>query len=665
MDVSKYPGSEDLTPDQILAVERNAAHEIAKRGTPSLAAYSIAVGVLVLGSPYGADHPEIIYPAIVLFVLTLGIRLGLLLKFEQLYDRNPKSWHRIRRVSLTMTSLVWGTVSGLAIYYYQTSWTPLIATAATAAICSGGILSLGMDKRISQAHVLVILVPNAIASLLVGGYGMAVFFITYLAFCLFQIRYVNEEYWHARITAVKLDSETKQRLHNLTYHDSLTDLPNRELFIDRLQQLMLDAGRREITASVLFIGLDRFKQVNDTLGHQAGDRLIKEVAQRISRNLRENDTLARYSGDTFAMAISDIKDARDVARVANKVIKEFYQPFELNGLELFVTASIGITLFPTDALSADALLKNAEATMYRVKKNGGNSYQYFEEHVNEESLERLQLETKLRRALEKDEYCLHYQPKVDLKSGKLSGFEALIRWCPKGADMVPPFKFIPVLEDTGLIVPVGEWVLREACKQAKTWQDEYNNNLCMAVNLSARQLTCNSLVDSVKRALQDAGLEAQYLELEITESMLIEDTDNIMQVLEELHSMGVHLSIDDFGTGYSSLSYLKRMPIDTLKIDRSFVRDVTTDVNDAAVVETIIAMAHTLDLKVVAEGSETIEQVKYLQQQNCDETQGFFFSKPLPSNEIRDMLDVGTQLLSEDNLISIEDKLAKTSQQCS
>jgi EAL domain-containing protein (putative c-di-GMP-specific phosphodiesterase class I) len=284
--------------------------------------------------------------------------------------------------------------------------------------------------------------------------------------------------------------------------------------------------------------------------------------------------------------------------------------------------------------------------MYRSKEEGGNKYQYYEPNINNESIERLKLETRLRRALERNEFVLYYQPKVSLITGKLSGFEALLRWSPSEEEMISPARFIPILEDTGLIVPVGEWVLRTACQQAKQWQVYLPDNAKMAVNLSARQFQDANLSQLVADVLDETGLDAEYLELEITESMLMEDTDHTIKILQQLHDMGIHLSIDDFGTGYSSLAYLKRMPIGTLKIDRSFVKDITTDSNDATVVQTIIAMAHTLKLRVIAEGSETADQIQFLREQQCDETQGFYFSRPLPANQLRPMLEDGQELLS-------------------
>ena len=641
-----YQGADDLSSEQIKQIERDAAYEMAKRSTPAAAAYFVAVAVLAFWSPYVKDHPYILLPSLAIFVVGLIFRILLLMRFDAIYDKNQRLWKILKISAIALTSIVWGLVSSLAIYFYQTSWTPLLATAATAAICAGGLLSLAMMSSLSRLHVSVILLPNIAASVLVGGYGMAVYFATYLVYCLMQSSYINREFWESRINAIRVDSKTRRLLHELTYHDTLTNLPNRDLFYDRVQQSINDAKRRRTMSCVMFVGLDRFNKINDTFGHHTGDQLLIDVSTRIGTTLRENDTIARYSGDTFAIALTNMRDARDAARVANKIIKEFGQPFELDGLEVFVTTSIGITVYPTDADSAEKLIKNAESTMYKAKDQGGNNYQYYECNINNESMEQLQLEAKLRRALERKEFALFYQPKVNLTTGKLSGFEALLRWCPSETEMVSPAKFIPILEDTGLIVPVGEWVLRTACKQIKEWQHILPNDAKMAVNLSARQFKDENLSELVANVLDETDLNAERLELEITESMIMEDTSATIKILQQLYDMGVHLSIDDFGTGYSSLAYLKRMPIGTLKIDRSFVKDITTDSNDAAVVQTIIAMAHTLKLNVIAEGSETAEQVQFLREQHCDETQGFYFSRPLPATELRPMLEHGQELLS-------------------
>jgi len=651
MSNTNFHGFHELNDSQIAQVKRAASNELARRSTPAAFVYLIAMAIIIMGSSFDTDYPWVIYSAMAIFTITFAIRFVTLVRFNAIYDSSPRTWNLLISSAVITTSITWGIISSLSIYYYQTSWTPLLVTGATAAIVAGGLFSLGIYKRLTQIHITAILLPNFIGSMLVGGYGIAIYFITFLVYCLIQSRYVYTEFWNARINAVRLDAETQQRLHQLTYLDSLTNLPNRELFHDRLQQAIHDAKRRNTICGVMFVGLDRFSKINDTLGHHSGDDLLKAVSRRIKDVLRENDTVSRYSGDTFALIINSLDDAQDAARIANKIIDAFALPFEISELELFITTSIGISLFPDDGDEQENLIKKAESTMYKVKQQGGSNYQYYKTDIHAESMEQLQLEAKLRRALEKNEFVLYYQPKVNLHDGTLSGFEALMRWFPQNSEqeseMVSPVTFIPILESTGLIVPVGEWVLRQACIQAKEWQKVCANKFRMAVNLSARQFKHDGLAEMVARVLGETGLEPEWLELEITESMLMEDTDYTLSVLQQLQDMGVHLSIDDFGTGYSSLAYLKRMPINTLKIDRSFVKDITTDSSDAAVVQTIIAMAHNLNLTVVAEGTETAAQVNFLRYQQCDETQGFYFSKPLPAAELREMLELARHWLSD------------------
>lgn len=404
----------------------------------------------------------------------------------------------------------------------------------------------------------------------------------------------------------------------------------------------MEAKRAGHFVGVMILGLDRFKKINDTLGHQSGDEILKVTSSRLRECVRESDTVARLGGDIFAIIFPNPSDDRGLARLAQKILDRLVQPVEVNGLELIASASIGITIFQPDQVDhniRDVLQGNAEAAMLRAKEKGGNTYQYYEVSMNEKAMESLQLEAKLRRALERDEFILHYQPKIDLNTGQTSGFEALLRWSPASRGILPPEKFIPMLENTGLIVPVGEWVIRTACEQNKAWQDAGYTPVRMAVNLSVRQFLEQDIAYMIKSILDETGLDAQWLELEITESMLMDQNDQCNRMLTDLNDMGVHISIDDFGTGYSSLSYLKRLPVSTLKIDRSFVQDITTDPNDAAVVQAIVAMAHSLNLRVIAEGAETAEQVVFLHNQRCDEIQGFFFSRPVPSEDAGQFLE--------------------------
>ena len=438
--------------------------------------------------------------------------------------------------------------------------------------------------------------------------------------------------------------QTSERLARLAHYDSITGLPNRVLLYDRLGRAIALAPRNNWFVGVLFLDLDRFKLVNDTLGHAAGDELLKLVAERLTQLLRPSDTVGRLSGDEFAVILSDLATPQNAGLVAQKMIDSLKTPFNLDGNEVFVTASIGITLFPTDSDKIETLIRDADAAMYGAKSAGRNNFQYYTTEMNRRATEKLQLETRLRHAIEREEFVLHYQPKVDITSGKVTSFEALLRWQSPDQGMIPPDQFIPLLEETGLIVPVGDWVARAACRQIHAWREAGITPLPIAINLSARQLRQPGFSAALARALAEFKVPASLVEIEITESSLMENPEEAIVVLKELKKLGVRLYADDFGTGYSSLSYLKRLPLHALKIDRSFVRDITIDPDDAAITRTVITLAHGLDLRVVAEGVETEEQLAFLADNHCDEAQGYLFSRPLTVDACTTLLKSGNAL---------------------
>jgi diguanylate cyclase (GGDEF)-like protein/PAS domain S-box-containing protein len=430
----------------------------------------------------------------------------------------------------------------------------------------------------------------------------------------------------------------EEQIRNLAYHDGLTGLPNRILFNDRLTIAVAQAHRHGHRLAVLFLDVDRFKLINDSLGHSLGDRLLQGVAERLKGCVREGDTVARLGGDEFTLLLPEITRALDVVNVAEKILEAVKLPFRLEGRELFVSASMGISLYPDDGVNAETLVKNADAAMYRAKEQGRDNYRLYAPAMNATALERLALESSLRKALSQGELVVYYQPLVDLRIGRVHGVEALLRWRHPERGLMAPSDFIPLAELTGQILAMGPWVLRTACAQVKYWHERGHGDLSVAVNISARQFQQPDLVAQVKRALRDTGLDPRYLDLEITESNAMQNAEATVQTLRELKDIGVRISIDDFGIGYSSLSYLKRLPIDTLKIDQSFVRDITVDPDDAAIATAVIAMAHTLKLKVVAEGVETEGQGVFLAARHCDRMQGYLFSAPLPPDECEEFL---------------------------
>jgi diguanylate cyclase (GGDEF)-like protein len=426
--------------------------------------------------------------------------------------------------------------------------------------------------------------------------------------------------------------QANAQLQHVATHDALTGLPNRLLLADRLEQAIARAERQHQRFALIVVDLDRFKSINDSLGHLAGDELLREVAQRLGRVLRKADTLARLGGDEFVLLLNKIENPHDAEIVATKVLEDFARPVTISGLELHISASLGISVSPDDGTDSETLLQHADAAMYHAKKSGRNAYQFFAPAMNAFARERLELENGLRRALEQREFVLHYQPKVDVRTGRIDSAEALVRWRHPKHGLIAPAQFIPLAEETGLILPLGEWVIREACRQAFAWQAAGLRPLRVAVNLSAQQFRQKNLVGLVRDALAASRLESQYFELELTESAVMDDAEQSIEILRELSELGVRISVDDFGTGYSSLSYLRRLPLDKLKIDRAFIREVVTSRDDAEIVRAIISLAHALRLQVIAEGVETPDQLEFLNGLGCDQYQGFHFSAPIPSN---------------------------------
>ena len=448
-------------------------------------------------------------------------------------------------------------------------------------------------------------------------------------------------------------TEREQHEELLEYqanHDALTGLPNRNLLADRITQSLANAHRYDMTVAVLFIDLDNFKFVNDSLGHALGDRMLIIQADRLHKSIRSGDTVARYGGDEFVVVVSNLEKSEDAALVAQHIQELVSRPFTIDGHEFGITCSIGISLYPKDGHDVDSLLKNADAAMYRAKEQSRNSFQFYTSEMNDRVVERMVIERHLRHALELGQLEMHYQPQVELTNGRIIGVEALQRWHSPSLGTVSPSRFIPLAEETGLIVPIGEWVLKTCCEQNKAWQDAGLTPLTISVNISARQLQKKDLSGDIAAILRESGLKPRFLELEIVESMVMKDVESAMVIMTELKSLGIQLAMDDFGTGYSSLSYLKRFPFDRLKIDLSFVRDILSDPESASIARTIIAMAHNLNLRAIAEGVETKEQLEYLRLHGCDEIQGYYVSRPVNAQELE-------ALLRKDQLLQMPAKI--------
>lgn len=432
--------------------------------------------------------------------------------------------------------------------------------------------------------------------------------------------------------------KSKETIERLAYYDYVTHLPNRLLLLKKLASAIEQAAEQDSLGAVLFVDLDRFKTINDSLGHTIGDELLRSAASRITHCLEEAYCVSRFGGDEFVIVLADIGQVQTAADAAERLIKELYRPYLIKGHELFATASVGVSLFPSDGTDPQDLIKYADAAMYNAKKLGGNLYQLYKEEMNRLTPERLALENALHHALERGELELYYQPQVDMHTGRIIGMEALLRWNHPEHGIISPGVFIPLAEETGLIIPIGEWVLQTACRQNKIWQDEGAPRIRVAVNLSAAQFFQEDIVQKVKAVLQTSGLDPKCLELEITESIAMYSVERVTHILRELHAVGVPISMDDFGTGYSSLSYLKHFPIKRLKIDQSFIRGIPHSSDDAAIATSIIAMAHGLGLEVLGEGVETLDQRRFLEERGCDEMQGYLFSKPLPAREAGELL---------------------------
>src|ERR1700676_811841 len=511
-----------------------------------------------------------------------------------------------------LTRMAAAVVMGLAISGIH--YTPMAASRfALGSFCRGGVTF-----------------QNSWLATTIGLFALGLLVVT-----LVTVVYDAHLQSNARTQAQRLEQANAQLQHQAT-HDALTGLPNRVLYLDRLEREIAHAERDGHTFAVLVVDLDRFKVINDTLGHGPGDQLLKEVAHRLARTIRTVDTVARTGGDEFLLLITDIRDPADTAVVATKILEELDKSVLIGGAEEHTSASIGISVYPTDGTDSDSLVAHADEAMYFAKQHGRHTFQFFNPGMSVFSRERLDLERDLRRALPMKQFEVHYQPKMDVATSRVNSVEALLRWRHPTRGLVGPMEFIPLAEETGLMFSIGEWVLREACRQARQWQLEGLPFIRVAVNISPIHFRQPKFLGIVRSALHDNDLEPRYLEIELTETTVMDHAESSVKILEELSRMGVVVSIDDFGTGYSSMSYLRRFPIDKLKIDRSFINELTTSSDAASIVQAIISLAHSLRLKVVAEGVETAEQLQLLRELGCDQYQGFFRSAAVPPEKIEE-----------------------------
>ncbi|HUO76646.1 MAG TPA: EAL domain-containing protein [Thermodesulfovibrionales bacterium] len=468
----------------------------------------------------------------------------------------------------------------------------------------------------------------------------------------YEVKFIvcGEDRVFALISNITQYKRAAENAKYLAYHDTLTGLPNRYLFNDRLKQAIAHAEREKQLMAILFLDIDNFKHTNDTIGHKAGDVLLQSVAERLTRCLRSADSVSRLSpgesetlvarlgGDEFTMLLSDISNIQDPAKVAQRILSMVAEPFIIGSHEVFITASLGIAVYPFDGKDLDTLLVNADVAMYQAKDQGRNNYQYYSESMNRFTFERFSIEHKLRRALDHNEFMLFYQPQIDIRTGKMIGVEALIRWLQPDLVLIKPNEFIPLAEETGLIIPIGEWVLRTACAQNKAWQKAGLNSIRMTVNVSGVQFKQQNFVEMVSQVLNDTGLAQECLQLELTESTIMKDSENTIRKLHALQAMGIQVAIDDFGTGYSSLNYLKRFPLSTLKIDYSFVRDLISSSVDQSIVNAIVSLAHNFNLKVIAEGVETKKQLTFLHEARCGGVQGYLICPPVNAVSLRQFM---------------------------
>ncbi len=629
---------------------------------------AIAVVLSIFAVLWRSLDSTVLYPLVAIALITAA-RVLLTKNYYRAAPPPARALHWVRLFALgsSLAGLAWGLL-GLTLLTAHQLVREVLAILVTVGVASAAVVPLSAFRSLYLAFLVPCILPLAIDFFMQGDaehFSLGILMLVYMGAIAsssllvnrgivenIKIRYDNtnlaqelvlkrqvETINHELKTEIGERRRAEERIWHLAYHDTLTGLANRMLLQDRLSRALTYAQRRQGKIGILFIDLDRFKTVNDSLGHGMGDRLLQAVAERLLTTVRSGDTVARRGGDEFVLVLPEITDSGGAVQVADHILKSLSSPFKLDKQVLYATPSIGISIYPEDGEDVDTLLKHADIAMYAAKEAGRARYQRFMPAMNERAQERLSLESRLRRAIERSELLLHYQPEIHLLSGNIVAVEALVRWQHPDLGLLMPDRFISIAAESGLITPLGEWVLRKACAQLKEWHAAGQPKLRVAVNVSAHQVKQDNFVELVLRILQEVDLEPKYLELEITEGVLMDDTSHTLNTLQELHNLGVCIAIDDFGTGYSTLVYLKRFPIDRIKIDRSLVSNISPDRRDeSAIASAIIAMAHSLKLEVIAEGVETQDELDCLLSLLCDEAQGYYISRPLPAARCTEFL---------------------------
>ncbi|NNJ91161.1 MAG: EAL domain-containing protein [Gammaproteobacteria bacterium] len=638
----------ELSNDDIYKINYQAAEDFSKRSIPGSIIIFITLFLSINYANSLSGYSWLSNTLIFLLLASIFSRYFILKLLPKQKDTVISRWRIIFSISVITTGLVWGVFQAVNVFLYEDSKFTLITLMFTIGIAGGSAISLFIWKSLAQLYLLTLFLPSIAISLFnwsTLSLGVIFAFTAYYIFLHVQIGRSNKEYWISlyqnkllKIQSQIIESQAKEEIQYLARHDTLTGLLNRYSFDERLEQALHQASRQKTFLAILAIDLDKFKRVNDSAGHHVGDKVLSEVSERLKiAARRDSDMIARIGGDEFNVVLSDVKTATIITLISNKIIDLLNKPFTVNNSNFHIGGSIGISVFPKDGKEKAALLRNADLALYHAKHSGRNQYQFFNKKMEAQAREMAEIEHDLRSAIHKKQFELYYQPKVKADGGQVIGFEALIRWKHPEKGFIPPDKFISIAESTGQIINIGTWVIDSAFQQLTDWKT-FNQQLHIAINVSVQQLRSTSFINNIQNIIKKYDIPAERIHLEITESVAMSDPESSITILNTLKELGFKIAIDDFGTGYSSLAYLKILPVDYLKIDRNFVKEIESDINDRTICDATITLSHSLGLKVVAEGVETVTQKEYLIQKGCDYLQGYYFSKPLPLNEVEDYL---------------------------